>query len=204
MVKTASLNPFFTQNALQHLITPEEYLTFIGQHSTRLGSFDVSSAWEDINYRQKFPSYRLSVCPYCQQPYTESLNTYGLEGWHVWLSEWKSVYDEKSARRCNHFIDVQTFLNLNGFFPDEISSLTVTTGDGNSISPVAAPPIGGHSRRWRQLHRGCVFRAWCRPHGRFYGRWQHWLGLVTMKVSCNAKWLKYKQRKFSGSKQSIF
>jgi hypothetical protein len=122
--------------ALKHLVirlTPDEYRGLIISHRR----YEIpESAWAEL------PNYVIARCPLCQATYTAVLDTYSLESWrwHTTFEQARYVFDfEHQKIGCNHFFAVQTFLNLNGYFPEERSKYFHSDYDVPFISPLFIP-----------------------------------------------------------------
>jgi len=116
-------NPYLTLAALKFHFSPQEYQTLIRRY-LMWGRFYAADAGDD--FWQKLPRYQVAVCPFCGEAYTESINTYGLEDWDRPADLYTSIYADKSHyRRCQHFVAVNSFINLNGFIPTEIPGIQI-------------------------------------------------------------------------------
>jgi hypothetical protein len=108
--------------ALQHLqitFKSSEYQTIIRKHTRIL--FRPSEA--GTSYWQRLPNYLIARCPFCGATYTGLLDTHSLHGgWSTHPDIYKSVYLGKYQHiGCGHFVAVQTFVNMNGLLPTEMT-----------------------------------------------------------------------------------
>ncbi|HEY3228189.1 MAG TPA: hypothetical protein VGJ87_03155 [Roseiflexaceae bacterium] len=108
--------------ALQHLqltFTVAEYEALL--HTYTHVSFGPSKDARD--YWEKVPNYLIARCPLCGAPYTGKLDTHSLAGyWGTHPEYYGAVYSEHFQQiGCTHFLAVQTFVNLNGLIPTELT-----------------------------------------------------------------------------------
>ena len=104
---------------LKTTFTSAEYLRMAQQYS-RNGLFRPHKA--GVAYWQQLPEYLISRCPLCDKDYTAKLDTHSLLGqWATHATSWKHVYDEEHQHiGCDHFVAVQSFINLNGRIPNKL------------------------------------------------------------------------------------
>jgi hypothetical protein len=115
-------NPCLTLSALKFSLSVQDYQALIRRYTAKWGRFIIS--WVKDDFWQKLPRYQVAVCPFCRETYTEPLNTYGLDGWDRDPGLYESVYADK-YQRCQHFVAVNSFVNLNGFIPDELETIQI-------------------------------------------------------------------------------
>ncbi len=65
-------------------------------------------------YWRMIPKYTISRCPICLMVYEQTIDTYTLYLWAIRHSMNSVSYSAKDYQRCEHFVGVHTFLNLNG------------------------------------------------------------------------------------------
>ena len=117
------MNHHILQTVSHHLQTtfnPAEYQAIV-RRNTGVSAFRRSQAGSD--YWNRLPKYTVSRCPLCGAMYTVTLDTHSLAaGWNTNPDAWKNIpSEEKSHAQCNHFVAIQTFVNVNGIIPNELS-----------------------------------------------------------------------------------
>lgn len=97
-------------------ITTEEYLNIWREEDRKLKGKVYFQLPE--KYWNVIPQYLVAKCPICGKDYIEKIDTYSLRGWTL-LSGKKVYKSEIPSVKCEHFIYVQCFLNINGNIPDK-------------------------------------------------------------------------------------
>lgn len=129
-----------TCSLLQITTLPNIYRAFLakyrrGQIITRFSKYLAGpDYWENI------PTYLVARCPFCAATYTAKIDTHSLTGWapHPELDD--GVYDEDHQQiGCTHFVAVQTFVNLYGQLPTELTYYSSHL-DVPFVTPTLLPP----------------------------------------------------------------
>ncbi len=116
---------------LRFTFTPAEYEAFIPARTGQDGIFNPIAAGRD--YLERLPRYLVARCPLCGAESLEPLDTHGLHGWYPMAERDQTVFLSRPTpglvQRCQHFVAVQTFVNLNGHKPTEVHYYTSDLSD---------------------------------------------------------------------------
>lgn len=116
------------QEQLKLTFTPEEYLALITsdafQSKIVLDHNFVSEYWS------RLPWYKIAQCPICGAAYSSVVNTHSIHKWHTSAQVGGRVFSVTHQKTgCEHFVSVQVFFNLNGFYPTETNYFDNESGD---------------------------------------------------------------------------
>lgn len=73
--------------------------------------------YEDRDYWAHIPDYLIARCPLCLTPYIQAVDTHSLWLWDIRHNMNSVRYTARALQRCEHFVGVHSFLNLNGERP---------------------------------------------------------------------------------------
>lgn len=124
---------------LEITFTPDDYISLMTKYA--LASKTLWPDMEINTYWTKLPRHIFARCPYCNAEYISSVDTHGLFGWFTSLQSGAIAANEAlfvkkyQMGNCAHYSGIQTFINLNGNLPVELSSLHNDCGDIPLISP---------------------------------------------------------------------
>ena len=119
---------------LRVTFTPEEYL-FLMNYIKQ--SYWMLSEREEVEtYWRRLPIYLFARCPLCGAEYTSIADTHSLFKWVIARERYKftfAAYFQKEG--CAHFTGVQSFINLNSYFPTELDNFNGECGDIPIVIP---------------------------------------------------------------------
>ena len=142
---------------LKFTFAPEEYLFLVEQIRQQYKMF--FEPMETKAYWLRMPTYLFARCPLCRAEYTSIADTHSLFRWVISREEYRSIFSAYFQREgCTHFTAVQSFINLNGYFPTEVSYFNGDCGD----IPVVMPEL-----RLDEFHASAVIHSLpiCRVEG---------------------------------------
>jgi hypothetical protein len=111
-----------TSKLLQVTVSPDAYRALPakyrrGQLVTRFSKYLAGP-----DYWDSLPTYLIARCPFCAAAYTAKVDTYSLAGWAPHHELYRDVYCEDYQHvGCEHFVGVQTFVNLQGQMPTKLA-----------------------------------------------------------------------------------
>ncbi len=95
---------------------------------------------ESYEYWDILPDYIIARCPICGETYTQALDLYSLYLWTIFHNHNSVIYARHGYKKCEHFVGVHTFLNLNGHCPNKSE---LDTGEIFSSEP-EVPMVSPH------------------------------------------------------------
>ena len=112
------------QSHLQIELTPEAYQALWPIEQDAGQSLGKLFLMPEHPYWQSLPRYLIARCPFCGCEYEDILDTYTLHFWSTAQNGhtvfWKTA---SQSTRCEHFVRVQHFVNLNHTDPYEVRHL---------------------------------------------------------------------------------
>lgn len=92
---------------LQRKTTPDAYW----HHAE-----DAFEEWDSdyLPYWLLIPTYTVALCPLCEKPFTQQLDTYSLYNWSLHGTHTSVTYSYRKPTHCEHFVGVHPFINLQG------------------------------------------------------------------------------------------
>ena len=119
------MNPFHyqaTKRLLQATFSPQSYRLILAKYQRGQIVTCFSADLAGPEYWSVLPTYLVARCPFCASTYTSAIDTHSLTGWAPHPEDYRSVYDDGHQQiGCDHFVGVQTFVNLLGQMPVELS-----------------------------------------------------------------------------------
>ena len=122
--------------ALRHL-----RITFrVAEYEAIIENHDIYNVPKE--YWARLPNYIIARCPFCHAAYTAKLDTHSLAFWYGTRQDdharevFREAYQDVG---CAHFLAVHSFLNLNGFFPEDAGNYFHNTYDVPFVSPLFLP-----------------------------------------------------------------
>ncbi len=111
-----------TSSLLQVTVSPDAYRAFLRKYRRGQITTKFSKYLAGPDYWESIPTYLIARCPFCAAVYTAKIDTYSLAGWHPHHELYRDVYCEDYQHvGCEHFVGVQTFVNLQGQMPTELT-----------------------------------------------------------------------------------
>ncbi|MCP4360420.1 MAG: hypothetical protein GY796_20620 [Chloroflexi bacterium] len=97
------------QLQIKQSVTTTKYRRFVKKYD--IESLTAPRYWHMI------PTYTISQCPICHTVYRQAVDTYSLYFWNNRHNLESVAYSPEGYERCEHFVGVHLFLNLNGRLP---------------------------------------------------------------------------------------
>jgi hypothetical protein len=87
------------------------------------------------------PTYIISRCPICHIPYQQAVDIYSLYLWNILHNADSVTYSPQGYERCEHFIGVHSFLNLNQRLPSKTELRNKTLYSTEPEVPIITPTL---------------------------------------------------------------